>query len=212
MTKTLSKTLSKTLCDTLNLEENLEVLKCISQGIIDPILISKETLIPKEQIEDICKNLSTKLRHYNAVNKMPDYAKIRIFVTKTKRHNLSLEWASQFKDYARLKVITTFLLRDENNRDSISDEEYCKIVEHFYFDEVYNKLYDFWVKSGKESIFKPSFDHIIPYSKGGKTTLNNLRCCTVLENTLKGSVDHSNWSKNKKIIIENIDLLLSSTD
>ena len=63
----------------------------------------------------------------------------------------------------------------------------------------FNHLYLKW-KETNDIWIKPSLDHIIPKSKGGMLSIDNLRFISWFENRAKCSIDINNWNDMKKRI------------
>lgn len=64
------------------------------------------------------------------------------------------------------------------------------MIKQFYNNDQFNAVYKFWKNNEKQyktfyDFAKPSFDHIIPKSKGGTDELTNLQILTVFENLAK---------------------------
>lgn len=109
------------------------------------------------------------------------------------RFDVSLEWIIQFDDFEKLKCLNKCI----TNRDCRFDESkewYVKYIEKFYSDEQFNKIYHKWVQSGKQFYLKPSVDHIIPRSKGGTNSLENLQFLTWFENRCKNDLSQDEWN------------------
>ena len=77
------------------------------------------------------------------------------------------------------------------------------IIDYFWSDTQFNKIYSFWKnnENNNNTFFdwsKPSLDHIIPISKGGKNTLDNFQFLTTFENLAKRDMTMEEWNNFKK--------------
>ena len=82
-------------------------------------------------------------------------------------------------------------------------EKYKEIILYFWNDKQFNILYNFWRNNEKkDKTFydwaKPSLDHIIPTSKGGKEELSNYQFLTVFENLAKRDMTMEEWNAFKR--------------
>lgn len=115
------------------------------------------------------------------------------------KYDVSLDWLMSFEDIEKLKLLNKSISR---KRDCIgfNTELYIKFIEKFYYDTQFNLIYSFWLKK-QDKYSKPSLDHIIPRSKGGKLNdLNNLQFITWLENRIKNDLDVDEWNTIKNNI------------
>lgn len=81
--------------------------------------------------------------------------------------------------------------------------EYLELIDYFWNDKQFNAIYDFWFQHQQENPTfydwaKPSLDHIIPISKGGKDNLNNYQFLTTFENLAKRDMTQTEWDNFKK--------------
>lgn len=68
-------------------------------------------------------------------------------------------------------------------------------LEKFYYDAVFNKLYDLWTLAEKCKWHRPTLDHKTPISKGGGWTLDNLQIMTWFENRAKADMTQREWEQ-----------------
>ena len=103
-------------------------------------------------------------------------------------------WFMQFEDIDKVKILNTALNYSVRTR-KISDEEYMKYIETFYYDANFNLLYDLYIKSGFIDWYYPSLDHILPRSLGGLDSVDNFQFVSRLENRLRCNTPLSVWAK-----------------
>lgn len=117
------------------------------------------------------------------------------------RFDVSVEWLMRFPDFDKLKLLNNVITK-RDNRWSVSTEWYKNYIERFYNDEQFNSLYLSWVESGKIKYKKPSLDHIVPKSKGGTNSLDNLQFLSWFENRCKNDMTQDEWDNLKANIEE----------
>ena len=111
------------------------------------------------------------------------------------KYDVSYEWVSLFDDINKLKFLNKTIVYARVFFDNTNDN-YIKFIEKFYNDYDFNRLYSKWKETSNKWI-KPSLDHIIPISKGGKGTLENLQYITWFENKMKFNIDNNIWLNMK---------------
>lgn len=87
-------------------------------------------------------------------------------------------------------------------RIPFTEEQYKEFINKFYTDSYFNKLYILWCNG--YDCAKPSLDHIIPLSKGGNDTLDNLQIMSCCENYMKTNIDNDIWENNYKTNLTNL--------
>lgn len=123
---------------------------------------------------------------------------------------------TSFPDFEKVRFIHQALMRTSGLKMSeLSVEDFEKFITYFYYDNQFNKVYQFW----KENIIlntsfydyaKPSLDHKIPKSRNGTNELDNLHFITVLENLAKRDMTWDEWITFKKITNTASDYFLDS--
>lgn len=109
------------------------------------------------------------------------------------RHNVELEWLMQFEDIEKLKFLNKSITR-KRDFGEYTLEFYKRFIDKFYYDEQFNKIYSEWIKSDKDSLMRPSPDHITPVSKKGQIDcLENIRFITWFENRCKNNMNLDEW-------------------
>lgn len=143
------------------------------------------------------------------INSCGCYRTIRHFLSSAKTLEQNEEdekWLYTFylKDWDKFSLLHNLIIRtigikanDWNNK-----EEYKNFYETLWNDVQFNAVYNFWKQQNKTNTFydwaKPSIDHIIPVSRGGTNTLNNLQFLTTFENLAKRDMTQDEWIQFKK--------------
>lgn len=121
--------------------------------------------------------------------------------------SLPEEYFDQFQNnFEKFLLIHKALVRTSGNNLTYYEnnhEEYKKIIDYFWHDKQLEKIMDFWYNNkNKGQTFydwaKPSLDHIIPSSKGGKNVLENFQFLTTFENLAKRDMTMEEWNNFKK--------------
>lgn len=111
------------------------------------------------------------------------------------KYDVTEEWIDGFENLDKLKYLNHSLSR-KRDYEGFDTEMYMAYIEKFYNDEKFNFLFDKWLETGDKYI-KPSLDHIVPKSKGGALSLDNLRFISWFENKAKGDILLDDWLKMK---------------
>ena len=119
------------------------------------------------------------------------------------KYDVSFEWLNSFEDIRKLQYLNISFSR-KRDCEGFTTELYIEFIEKFYNDEKFSYLYDEWIKTNDVWI-KPSLDHIIPKSKGGKLNIiTNLQFISWFENRAKFNLTQEQWNKIKEKIDEYI--------
>lgn len=117
------------------------------------------------------------------------------------RFDVTIDWLLQFEEFEKLSFLNR-QITNRSNRFAESTEWYKLYIERFYYDEVFNKLYNTYLQSGKQKYLKLSLDHIIPKSLGGTNKIDNLRFITFFENMCKRDIPPDEWAEMKSHIYD----------
>ena len=121
--------------------------------------------------------------------------------------SLPEEYFNQFQyDFEKFLLIHKALVRTSGNSLTYYEnnhEEYKKIIDYFWNDKQLAKIIEFWQNNQKQNPTfydwaKPSLDHKIPSSKGGKNILENFQFLTTFENLAKRDMTMEEWNDFKK--------------
>ena len=142
------------------------------------------------------------------INSCGCYAKVRHFLASSQMlDNTDEEWVYQFylQDFEKFQLLHRLIIGTSGikTKDWKSKEEYKEFYEYFYNDKQFNAVYNFWQNHKNENITfydwaKPSLDHIIPTSKGGNNSKENIQFLTVFENLAKRDLTMDEWEIFKK--------------
>lgn len=97
--------------------------------------------------------------------------KIKAFLSSCKM-NINEDFLNNFSDFEKFLFLHKQLTLVSGKAPTTYDiEEYKEDIKYFYYQEQFNKIYNFWLEQDKTNTFydwaKPSLDHIIPKSKNG---------------------------------------------
>lgn len=119
--------------------------------------------------------------------------------TTTKIEGLTFEYIDVFEDFKKYAYLHKQYVK--HNPSEKSFMFYKSFIEKFYIDKQFNLLYNKWEKENKNKTYydwyKPSLDHIVPKSRGGDGSLDNLQFLTVFENLSKRDMTMEEWNDFK---------------
>ena len=117
------------------------------------------------------------------------------------RFDVSWQWLSQFDDIDKLKVLND-CITNRSGRFDVTTEWYKCYIMKFWSCNQFNRIYTSWVDSGKETLKKPSLDHIHPKSRNGSESLDNLQFLSWFENRCKNNMSQEEWKMVKSNVSE----------
>ena len=126
--------------------------------------------------------------------------KIEAFIATNGIRGIEREYLESFDDFDKFLFIHK-AIRSTVGIELLSKDQYKKYINYFYFDSQFNMIYNFWKKQERNNTFydwaKPSLDHIIPRSRGGRNEKENLHFLTVFENLAKRDMTLDEWTAFK---------------
>ena len=127
--------------------------------------------------------------------------KLEAFLATNGVKGLDREYLESFNDFDKFLFLHK-AIRSTIGIELMSLEEYKDYINYFYNDFQFNVVYGFWKKQERANTFydwaKPSLDHIIPWSRGGKHNKENLHFLTVFENLAKRDMTMEEWNEFKQ--------------
>ena len=117
----------------------------------------------------------------------------------TSKMPLTMEYVEKFNDFKKYAFLhKTFV---KFNKDCTDFQFYSEFMDKFYNEKQFNAVYNNWNNKYKTNInntfynwYKPSLDHILPKSKGGKNEVSNYQFLTVFENLGKRDMTNDEWN------------------
>lgn len=126
--------------------------------------------------------------------------KIEAFIATNGIRGIEREYLESFDDFDKFLFIHK-AIRSTVGIELLSKVQYKEYINYFYFDSQFNMIYNFWKKQERNNTFydwaKPSLDHIIPRSRGGRNEKENLHFLTVFENLAKRDMTLDEWTAFK---------------
>jgi hypothetical protein len=137
-------------------------------------------------------------------------------LVKTSKIPISLDYVLQFDDFKKFAFLHKCFVKC--NLTNTDFNFYNQFINKFYYDKQFNLLYKIWntdeYKANKNNTYynwhKPSIDHIIPKSKGGKEDISNYQFLTVFENLCKRDMTMNEWEQFLKETDTQSDLFINT--
>lgn len=109
-----------------------------------------------------------------------------------------MNFFDQFENYEIFHCIVR-MINNGNGRDGdITDPEIFKaLVLKAYYDPFFREQYELWKETGNKWD-KPSYDHIIPVSRGGTSTPENMHVMSWYDNQKKSTMLWSEWLEQEE--------------
>ena len=149
-----------------------------------------------EKGRDFTQEHKNKISQKNIGKKMSKLSRYKNMINNLK-YQVDLDWLLKFKDIDKLRLLNKLVAHPSQR---LTDINYIKFIEFYYYDNRFNTLYNNWLNNNKNKYLKPSFDHIIPISKGGNNNLENIQILTWFENRAKNDISQEDWNAIKNNI------------
>ena len=151
------------------------------------IIVEQRHLTGTKYIQHSCGCIRVKA-HLVATSKMPF---------------LTLEYVDSFKDFEKFAYLHKQIVKLFRVNE-LTELYYKEYIDKFYNEEQFNNIYMTWKERNNEKDttfydwYKPSLDHIVPKSRGGDNSLDNLQYLTVFENLSKRDMTMIEWEEFKQ--------------
>jgi 5-methylcytosine-specific restriction endonuclease McrA len=121
----------------------------------------------------------------------------------TSKYPLEKDFVYSFQDFKKYSFLHKSVTHSNSPLKIYTYDYYKEYIKHFYNDEQFNLIYNFWLENNYNNITyydwsKPSLDHKIPLSKGGSNKIENLEFLTVFENLAKRDMTLEEWEDFKE--------------
>ncbi len=171
--------------DSLNSDIERSIVSDYEPGVTSLRFIGRKYGLHHKTIKNILEKNNVRIltdlenRYYNVVHML--------------RFNVSYKEMLKYDDVDKLLILNR-MVQNNNRRYDFDRDTYFKYLDKFYYCERFNKLYNLWLENGKETLRKPSIDHIIPTSKGGdRLCVENMQVMTWFANRAKGNCMPDEW-------------------
>mgnify|MGYP000846079692 CR=1 FL=1 len=183
------------------------ISKSTEQEIID-VYVQKNVTIPdlgklfgvgRVKIGNILKKYNIKIikgRKGEAKNRKDKDHAIKCIV-KRKPFDLDIRDLEPYQDREKLSFLC-FAIRSQFKSTYNTKQKFLSYLNKFYDDNYFNFIYQRWISNDKNTLFKPSIDHLIPRSRGGTWELDNIVFLTWFENLAKLNMTWEEWQLFKK--------------
>lgn len=117
---------------------------------------------------------------------------------KTNKLKLEREYIYSFSDFEKYTFLHKAAFHSNSPLKLFDIDTYKAYIKKFYDEEQFNIVYAFWNRNENSlktyyNWSKPSLDHKIPLSRGGKNDIDNLQFLTVFENLAKRDLTWEEW-------------------
>lgn len=141
---------------------------------------------------------------YSLGRKQTDLTKLKLISANT---GIPLSEIVEYNSYEKLRLLVSWAGTKRTLFDQ-SIESKIQFIRHFYYSQQFNRVFDSWIAHDKKHLWKPSIDHIVPFSRGGTGTIENLQVITWFENKIKDSMTESEWQIFKEQTNTSSDLFI----
>jgi hypothetical protein len=112
------------------------------------------------------------------------------------KRDLKLDDFNKYDNLEKLLFLNKVISR--HRKEFNDDKKYIAYLDKFFYNDMFNKIYQEWINSWKCKWRMPSLEHLLPISRWWTFDLDNLTFTTWFENRAKAEMTLAEWNSFKK--------------